>query len=56
MARHKYVQLKQATNGRWYFYAVSANGRKTETSQLYANRKNAREAAVRDVPGVEIRG
>lgn len=48
------VALRKASNGRWYFYKVNANGRKTEVSQTYAHKGSAKFAAKRDIPGLPI--
>jgi len=52
--RFPYVEIIEGRDGRFYFYKVNANGRKTETSQGYKERRYARVAAKRDIPGVRI--
>jgi uncharacterized protein YegP (UPF0339 family) len=48
------VELWQARNGRWYFRKKNRNGRVTESSQGYKERRYAVVAAKRDIPGVPI--
>lgn len=49
-----YISLREAANGRWYFFRVAKNGKKTETSQTYAHKRTAKAAAKRDIPGLQI--
>lgn len=48
------VEIFEGKDGKYYFHKVNRNGKKTEPSQGYKQRRYAREAAKRDVPGVTI--
>lgn len=48
------VEIFPGRNGRFYFRKVNRNGKKTDPSQGYKERRYAYEAAKRDVPGVAI--
>lgn len=48
------VEIYRDRAGRYRFRKVNRNGRITEPSQSYKQRRYARAAARRDVPGVPI--
>jgi uncharacterized protein YegP (UPF0339 family) len=48
------IELWQAFNGRWYFHKKNRNGKITEASQGYKERRYAVAAAKRDIPGFRI--
>jgi uncharacterized protein YegP (UPF0339 family) len=48
------VMLWQARNGRWYFHKKNRNGQVTQSSQGYKEKRYAKVAIKRDIPGLPI--
>lgn len=51
----RHVELRRARDGQWYYVVVAANGQVTETSETYTRRSNAKRAARKSFPDLEVR-
>lgn len=49
------IDVFQGENRKWYFHRVADNGKITAASQGYRSRWNAKRAARKLFPGVQIR-
>ncbi len=54
MAKKPYIELYPGKDGKWYFHKLNRNGKITEQSQGYTLKHNAKKAAKRDIPGLEV--
>lgn len=50
-----YVVVKRSDDGQWFYLVKSANNRTLSVSEMYGRRWNAKRAAKKANPGLEIR-